>query len=348
MKTELDQKQTLPEITQLLERAQELGSLARLETLAKVQDSQGQEFPIHKLSLGSQDPTAPVLGFIGGVHGLERIGAQVCIAYLNSLAKTLLWDESTQNALSKIRIFFIPTVNPTGIFHLRRSNANGVDLMRNAPVESENPSYLLGGHRISPKLPWYRGPVPGEMEVESKVLVNSLLKDLKTSRCSVTIDVHSGFGLQDQLWLPYAKTTKPFPHLAHAHSLFELFDQTYPYHPYKIEPQAKNYTTHGDLWDYIYDEAIKDRPDFTYIPLALEMGSWNWVKKNPWQIFSASGPFNPVKKHRERRILRRHNTLFEFFIKAMLSHSVWEKMSGDQKDKHAHRALERWYSHVEK
>ena len=339
----LAKKTGLDEIEQILDRSRELSDLARLETLATVHDRRGQEFPIYKLSLGSEDPKAPVLGFIGGVHGLERIGAQVCVAYLNSLSKALLWDENTQHAIKKIRLFFIPTVNPTGIANLTRSNANGVDLMRNSPTEGLSPSFLLGGHRISPRLPWYRGPVPGQMEVESKALIETVLKELKQTSCAVTVDVHSGFGMQDQLWLPYAKTKKPFPHLAQAHALFELFDHTFPYHFYKIEPQAKNYTTHGDLWDYIYDESTSLRGDFTYIPLALEMGSWNWVKKNPLQLFSAAGPFNPIKKHRERRILRRHNTFFEFLIKAMNSHYVWDRLNPDQKNKHQLRALERWY-----
>ncbi len=333
----------LYEIDQLLARAQELGSLARLETLATVKDLQGQEFPIHKLTLGSEDPAAPVLGFIGGVHGLERIGSQVCMAYLNSISKTLLWDEITQQALKKIRIFFIPMVNPTGVVHLTRSNAQGVDLMRNSPTEGTNTNFLLGGHRISPRLPWYRGPNIGEMEIESKALVESVLKELERSVCAVTIDVHSGFGMQDQLWLPYAKTKRPFPHLAKAHALFDLFDHTYPYHFYKIEPQATNYTTHGDLWDYIYDESMARRNNFTYLPLALEMGSWNWIKKNPLQLFSSTGPFNPIKKHRERRILRRHNTFFEFLIKAMSSSSVWDNLNEDQINKHELRAKERWY-----
>jgi hypothetical protein len=214
--------------------------------------------------------------------------------------------------------------------------------MRNSPTEGEDPSWMVGGQRISPKLPWYRGQV-GELEVESKALITAVTKEIAQSSCAITVDVHSGFGMQDQIWLPYAKTKLPFPHLAEAHSLFELFDQTYPYHFYRIEPQAANYTTHGDIWDHIYDDILGQRPDMTYLPLALEMGSWMWVKKNPLQLFTPAGPFNPIKKHRERRILRRHNTLFEFLIKAMSSSATWNSLSEDQKHKHKIRAQERWY-----
>jgi hypothetical protein len=341
--TKLPTLQSLTEIDQILEKANELGNLAKLETLATVDDHRGRQFPILKLTMGNPDPQAPVLGFIGGVHGLERIGAQVCIAYLNSFSKMMIWDENTQHALKNIRLFFIPTVNPAGIFHRTRSNANGVDLMRNSPTEGEQPSWMVGGHRISPKLPWYRGAVPGELEIESKALIDAVTKEVQHSSCAVTVDVHSGFGMQDQIWLPYAKTKNPFPHLAQAHSLFDLFDQTYPYHFYRIDPQATNYTTHGDIWDHIYDSLRTVRPDLTYLPLALEMGSWMWVKKNPLQLFTPTGPFNPIKKHRERRILRRHNTLFEFLIKAMCSYPTWESLNEEQKNKHLLRAKERWY-----
>ena len=336
-------KPDLAEIKQILARCEELGNLARLETLATVQDKKGQSFPIHKISFGNPDPKAPVLGIVGGVHGLERIGAQVAVAFLNVLSKLILWDENTAHALSKIRIFFIPVLNPTGIYNRTRSNANGVDLMRNAPVEADNPPRFLGGHYITPKLPWYRGPQGGPMETESQVLIDSVSSEISQSEFAITIDLHSGFGTQDQIWFPYARTQKPFPHLPELHSLIELFDATFPHHFYRIEPQAQNYTTHGDLWDYIYDQNLLKRPKSLFLPICLEMGSWMWIKKNPLQIFSAEGPFNPVKKHREKRILRRHYTFFDFLIKALASHSTWAHLNEEQAHKHLLRAEQRWY-----
>lgn len=333
----------MPEIEQVLLRAEELGDLARLSVLGHVSDKKGQDFPILKLAIGSTDPKAPVLGIVGGVHGLERIGAQVVVSYMNSLANLMLWDQMTRTALEKIRIFFIPMVNPAGTIHRQRSNANGVDLMRNAPVEADKPYPLLGGHYLSPKLPWYRGPRGGPMELESQFLIQGVEDEIRDSVMPLTIDIHSGFGMQDQLWFPYARTTKPFPHLPVFHAMTEILDRTYPYHFYKIEPQAINYTTHGDLWDLIYDNSLLRNPKTPYLPLCLEMGSWMWIKKNPWQIFMADGPFNPLKKHRERRVLRRHNTLFEFFIKALMSTHSWMDLNEEQLHKHQVRAMERWY-----
>jgi len=45
--------------------------------------------PIHALTLGNPAPEIPAVGFFGGVHGLERIGADVVMAYLSSLVKRL-------------------------------------------------------------------------------------------------------------------------------------------------------------------------------------------------------------------------------------------------------------------
>ncbi|KHD88191.1 MAG: zinc carboxypeptidase [Bdellovibrio sp. ArHS] len=334
---------TLPEIQQIEKRIQDLGTSVRSEILA-YSEADNVRFPIYKISFGSNHPQAPVLGFVGGVHGLERIGAQVCVALMNSLAELVTWDKTVQTTLQNIRVFFIPTVNPVGIYRKTRSNPHGVDLMRNAPVEGDNPARWVGGHRLSAKLPWYRGPVDQPMEIEAQALVQAVQNEIKDSPLAVTLDLHSGFGFQDRLWFPYAKTIKPFPDLPLAYSLKDLLERTYPHHFYRVEPQAQSYTTHGDLWDYIYDEHLKvASPEQKYLPLCLEMGSWMWVKKNPWQIFRSDGPFNPLKGHRHRRTLRRHNTLMEFLIRAVASPQAWAQMNGEWEKECAQKAQELWY-----
>lgn len=334
---------SLPEIQQIEKRIQGLGSSVRSEVLA-YSELDSLRFPIYKVTFGSEDPKAPVLGFTGGVHGLERIGAQVCVALMNSLAELALWDETIKRTLQDIRVFFIPTVNPVGIYKKTRSNPRGVDLMRNAPVEGEAPARWVGGQRFSNRLPWYRGEVGAPMEVEAQALIAAVEKEIAQSSLAVTIDVHSGFGFQDRIWFPYAKTVKPFPDLPLAYSLKDLLDRTYPHHFYRFEPQAQSYTTHGDLWDYLYDNHLQARGEKTYLPLCLEMGSWLWVKKNPWQIFRAEGPFNPIKGHRQRRTLRRHNTLMEFLIRAVASPQAWANLSELQKEDFDKKARELWYA----
>lgn len=212
-----------------------------------------------------------------------------------------------------------------------------------APVDAEgHPNWLLGGQRYSSRIPWFRGQAD-HMEVENQVVYDFCREQFFQSSAVITIDFHSGFGLQDRLWFPYAKSTRPFPHLAEMHALKEIFEKTHPHHFYRIEPQAKAYTTHGDLWDYIYGQFCEQNSG-VYLPLALEMGSWLWVKKNPMQIFSQLGPFNPVKPHRQKRILRRHATLFDFLIRSMVSPNFWLALNQEQRNKHHSRALAHWYS----
>lgn len=307
----LNDVNSLPEIQQIEKRVESLGNLVRAEVLA-ISEQGSLQMPIYKVTFGSQDPTAPVLGFVGGVHGLERIGSQVCISLLNSLSELIQWDSTIQRTLQNIRVFFIPTVNPIGILRKTRSNPRGVDLMRNAPIEA-------------------------------RALISAVQSEIRESRASLTVDIHSGFGFQDRLWFPYAKTVKPFPDLHFAYSLKELLDRTYPHHIYRFEPQSKSYTTHGDLWDYIYDTHRAQEASGKYLPLCLEMGSWMWVKKNPWQIFSAEGPFNPLIGHRHKRTLRRHNTLMEFLIRAISSPDVWMNVSEEQQREFLQKARELWY-----
>jgi Predicted carboxypeptidase len=331
----------LPEIEQIEEMIRSLGSSARTEILAESSDGH-VTFPIHKITIGSEDPTAPVLGLTGGVHGLERIGSQVCLALMHSLIELLKWDKSLNERFKNFRVFFIPVVNPVGIYNKTRCNPHGVDLMRNSPIESTKPAFLLGGHRYSNKLPWYRGDEGKPMEIEAQALIDGVAKEIMQSKLAVTVDLHSGFGLQDRLWFPYAKSTEPYPDLPFMHAFKDLMDRAYPHHFYKIEPQAQNYTTHGDLWDYLYDDYRKINQGM-YLPLCLEMGSWSWVKKHPSQIFSSMGPFNPMVGHRLKRTLRRHNTLMEFLLRATESHEAWSQLSDAMINEHNQKAKELWY-----
>lgn len=336
----------MPEWGTLVRLVRELQSQGSVHHLGWAEDRDLRRLPLLALSFGSKDPKAPVLGLVGGVHGLERIGSQVVLAFLHSLSELILWDRLLQEALQRIRIFFVPMINPMGIFHRTRANPRGVDLMRNAPIESlENPTSLVAGHRISPLIPWYRGPEGTAMEPESQALIEFCRSQFFASPRVITLDFHSGFGAQDRIWFPYAHSPEPFPHLPEVHALKEAFERIHPHHFYKIEPQAKNYTTHGDLWDYAYDLYYQEQDprSSVYLPLAVEMGSWMWVKKNPLQMFSILGPYNPMKAHRVRRILRRHNTLFDFMIRSLVSNEVWTPSNEEQREKHRQRALETWY-----
>ncbi len=317
---------TFPELTRILKLIENSRKIARVEELAKVRVD-GHEFPIHSIILGSTDKSAPTVALVGGVHGLERIGTQVIVAYLESLIEQWSWDEDIALRFKDLRLVVIPCLNPGGVYKGTRSNPNGVDLMRNAPVEAlVKPPFILGGHRWSTKLPYYRGPEGAAMEVESQALVKLIKEEVFPADISLVLDFHSGFGTRDRLWYPYAKTEEEFPRAREVDALHILLNRSFPHHVYQVEAQSLNYTTHGDLWDYIFDEHLRIHglAKKIFIPWTLEMGSWLWVKKNPTQIFSALGVFNPIKEHRIRRTLRRHIPLIDFFLKAVKNPKAWE------------------------
>ena len=107
-------------------------------------------FPIDAIEIGSESLTDPCIGFFSGVHGVERIGAQVVLAFLESIVERLHWDESLQGLLAHTKLVFMPIINPMGIFQQSRCNGNDVDLMRNAPIDAEvKVLFLVGVHRLS-------------------------------------------------------------------------------------------------------------------------------------------------------------------------------------------------------
>ncbi len=81
--------------------------------------------------------------FVGGVHCVERIGAQVVLAFLRNLLNRLPWDTHLQQLLQHERLAFVPVVNPVGFLRSSRGNGNNVDLMRNAPIDSDEDMTFL-------------------------------------------------------------------------------------------------------------------------------------------------------------------------------------------------------------
>ncbi len=333
--------QQLPHLDELAKIIDTGGRHFESRVLCEV-DCQGQRMPVQVVTLGNPDPKVPAVGFFGGVHGLERIGAEVVMAYLRNLATRLKWDDTLHRQLESVRLVFMPLVNPGGIWRGTRANPNGVDLMRNAPVESrEHVPWLIGGQRISPHLPWFRGPSDQPMEVENQAVCDVIAREFLPRRFSLSVDCHSGFGVNDRLWFPYAHTRVPIGHIAEMHALKDLFQETLCNYRYIFEPQSSQYLAHGDLWDHLYLRSQK-RPENIFLPMTLEMGSWTWVKKNPRQFFSLLGIFNPLIEHRQQRVLRRHLPLLEFFVRAACSH-VWWIPTGAEREQHRLRALDHWY-----
>ena len=298
---------------------------------------------LYRIGLGNPSPEVPAIGFFGGVHGLERIGSEVVIAFLHSIVMRLQWDATLHQQLESVRLVFMPIVNPGGMWMGTRANPCGVDLMRNAPVDAlGSVPFLVGGQRVRPALPWYRGRLRDPMEAENQALCAVVHQELLSHPFSMALDCHSGFGVRDRIWFPYAHTHEPIAHLAEMQALKQIFRQTYSHHAYVFEPQSLQYLAHGDVWDHLYQQACT-QADRVFLPLTLEMGSWLWIKKNPRQMFSLKGLFNPLIEHRQNRVLRRHLSLLEFLVRAASSHARWAPPALTRSQWHA-QALRDWYT----
>ncbi|MEQ1528681.1 MAG: M14 family zinc carboxypeptidase [Methylococcales bacterium] len=333
----------IPELEQLERIIAALGDRAHSQVVAQI-PYQHTSFPIHCISLGSNDPKVPVLAFFGGVHGLEKIGSEVILSYMETICQLLDWDEEFQARLEKSRLVFMPLVNPVGVYAGTRCNGNGVDLMRNSPVEGQGATRLYSGHRISALLPWYRGDSDA-MEPEAQALCRVVEQQLFAAPLSVAVDLHSGFGIKDRLWFPYASKNVPFKFLPETFALKTLLDRCYPHHIYKVEPMCKEYVINGDLWDYLFDEFMqRRRAEQLFLPLTLEMGSWLWLRKNPTHLFSRHGLFHPLLPHRRQRVYRRHFMLFDFLHRSLLYPKPWAQLTKEQHRSYQQQAKEFWYA----
>jgi len=335
-----------PELDTLRTLVLRAGQGVRAHTLCEVAAG-NERVPVQVIELGSTAPDAPAVGFFGGVHGVERIGTQVVLAYLHTLIERLQWDDTLAALLQQVRLVFMPLVNPGGMLQRTRCNPAGVDLMRNGPNDADcRVPFLLGGHRIAPWLPWYRGRLGQPLEPEALALCTVVEQRLLSQPFSIALDCHSGFGTQDHVWFPYAGSRRPIDCLADIYALRTMFRSTHPFHSiYVIEPQSRRYTTHGDLWDWLYERS-RQTGNGLFLPFTLEMGSWLWIKKNPRQLFGRLGPFNPIEPHRIRRILRQHMTFLDFLVRAAVSHRRW-RPGEDQRQALFESAVAYWMSRPE-
>ena len=292
----------LPELVQLERQLAEAPEFVQT-TVAGRASVQDMDLPIYRVDLGSARPDVPVLLMVGGVHGLERIGSQVVTAWLESLLARLGWDGHLAALLQKVHITVLPILNPGGMYLNQRSNPNGVDLMRNAPITAQDRSaFLLGGQRFSARLPWYTG---------------------------------------DQIWFPYAYRRRPMRRIGSVMALKLIWEKAYPNHSYHFEPQSAHYLTHGDLWDYFYKQVNRENQG-VFLPLTLEMGSWRWIRKRPRQLLRLDGFFNPLVPHRHQRVLRSHLTWMDFLLNAAASHRNWLP-SQDEESMLREAAIMHWY-----
>ena len=226
------------ELATLEQLIEDYGDGLSVHQLGKVA-VEDRDFPLYAVSLGNPAPDIPVIGFFGGVHGIECIGTRVLLSFLASVLERRRWDSLLNTQLESVRMVFMPLVNPGGMWLRRRSNPHGVDLMRNSPVDcAGKATFLIGGQRISPNLPWYRGSANSSMELESAAICQVVREILLPRSFSIALDCHSGFGMRDRIWFPFAYSKAPIPHVADVFALKNLFFRAYPHHDYTFEPQS--------------------------------------------------------------------------------------------------------------
>ncbi|MCC6274865.1 MAG: DUF2817 domain-containing protein [Leptospiraceae bacterium] len=290
-------------ILSILKNNDELVRLKQLGFSAK--NREGFKFPIHAIEVGTKKAIQknPV-GLVAGVHGLETIGIRVLLDFLDYITNPKHSKDFSELEKGKLGIVCIPILNPGGVALKSRSNPNGVDLMRNSGIDSEKAVPFLGGHKLSGKLPYFRG---NTLQKESRIL-QKFVEDYffkSDGQFMILLDIHSGFGVNDSVWWPYAGTKK----YCEDQPIYEKISKNLLVEKaltkYKFGPQSEIYTAHGDLWDKFYDDFLevkrnkKWKPDRKFLPLTLEIGTWADLKNNPLKIFRKRGLFNPTNQNKE-------------------------------------------------
>lgn len=302
----------------------------------------GELFPIHCLELGCSKRSAPTLTFVAGVHGDDRAGTQLIVAYIEALESSLDWDEVMSHLLETVRLVFIPLINPVGMALGQRANGHGVTLTRNAPVQAEGPDRwyrLERGQQLSAWLPWFRGSADSAMEAELHALCAHVRRDLFSSRLAVTVEVRARRAGPDRICFPYARSKYLFPGAPEVMALKQMMRQSWVNHPYRLEPQSHLGTYHGDLWDYLYDDHLYRAPKQTFLPFVFEP---KLPRASTWRSLPALagrfGATQPVATH-----LRRHQPCFDFFLRAVYSHHTWLPRAERERAALLRQAQLRWH-----
>lgn len=239
-------------ILKILKLGGKLASLSQIGFSRKT--SEGFRFPIHALKIGTEKGIKehPV-GIMAGVHGLETIGILILLDFLEYVLHPNSTGYIPELEKGKLGIVVLPIVNPGGVVLKQRSNPAGVDLMRNSGIAAIKPFLFFGGQKISKHLPYFRG---NGLEPESKALFRLVYESFFTVKDAIipVLDLHSGFGTVDNVWWPYAFTKAPCPDTSSYQKIEKHLKHHCGHIHFQYGPQSETYTTHGDLWDKLYDQ----------------------------------------------------------------------------------------------
>ena len=314
IKTKFQLTKEPQELVQLKRMEKNFGDVVITEELGEV-DYKGYRTPVNAFFISHKPrPELPTIAFFSSFHGVEWIGSRVLVNFIEHLVREIKWDEDIKSLTEKVNICGILIVNPVGRIEGYRSNGNGIDLMRNAPVKAEHAIPLLGGQKLSKHLPWYMGE---GLEKENEIVVKFLNDYVFPSSFKMTIDIHSAFLRRSRIWIPYASGKKlPAKEAALFRQLRKTLNGIYKYNPYKYEKQEDLYRTHGDFWDYNFDRH-NEVYSGTYLPLTLEISSWNWTIKNFLKHWSLESLFSPDTRKESNAEYIKHIMVFDFLIRFM-------------------------------
>jgi hypothetical protein len=114
-------------IDEYLYTLSEESDLVSYESLGYSDDG---EYVISKVIIsGAGSTVKPEVSIIGGIHGNESIAVNFPLRFIDFLVSS--GSDEAQELLDNYEFHIIPAVNPWGLAHNTRYNANGVDLNRN-------------------------------------------------------------------------------------------------------------------------------------------------------------------------------------------------------------------------
>jgi carboxypeptidase T len=259
------------EVREKLAQAQQKHpDIATVETIGKSY----LQRPIEVIRISSSDKDVPRVLFVGGIHGLEKVGVEMVIRLMDRLLEGHGTDQRITTMLEQRQVWLVPVLNPDGYATSRRKNARGVDLNRNFAVGFSSP----GSASRWRLWPFYAGPSPYS-EPETRAI-----KDL-TARVpfSIALSFHSFGGLIN---FPYGHTRTP----AKDNKLFRAISQEMrkrqPHEKYAARQLSWLYKPKGSLEDDLYEHGGT-------LAFLIEMMRWFPRLMRPTVFWRRFSWFNP-------------------------------------------------------
>ena len=218
----------------LQELAERFPNILKLTSIG--QSVEGRELWVMKLSDNVDiDETEPEFKYIANMHGDEITGREMMMMLIEKLATSYEeGDERITQLIDNTEIYIMPTLNPDGSHHQRRSNSNYADLNRDFPDFIYDPENSHAGR-----------------EKETIAMM-----DFQASRkFALSANLHDGAVVVNY---PWDTTLERFPFDSLVTDLSKEYASSVPsmYNSYSFEGGITNgadwYIIHGGMQDWSY------------------------------------------------------------------------------------------------